>query len=268
MRYGPAANDLAIVYTHGITSSVFRPTHVGVGRALERDGCTVIAGNNRGTGLATVFPRRDGSRALAGSWFERLGDAAIDIAAWMDVAASGGASRLVLLGHSLGAAKAVLYASERRDQRLASLVLASPAFHLVSRQVDPEAVAPAQAAVADGRPDALIDAPHEVAFRRMSAATLIDYATGRANPWDEAAPRLSAISCPILAFYGTAEPEVGGQAELERIGKLVRGPFSTHLIDGANHMYVGHEDKVAAVVVNWLRAVVLPSLARESTPAG
>ena len=87
VRYGPASADLAVVYTHGATSSVLRPTHVRIGRALAASGLTVFAGNNRGTGLATVFLTRAGTRVLKGSWFERVEDAKIDLAAWLDVAA-------------------------------------------------------------------------------------------------------------------------------------------------------------------------------------
>src|SRR3989442_11459777 len=126
---GPASTDLAVVYTHGITSNVFRPTHVRIGRALAAGGLTVFAGNNRGNGLATVFLTRAGTRVLTGSWFERIEEAIVDIAAWIDVAAAGGAKRIVLLGHSLGGAKVGLYPSQRADDRLAGLVLPSPAFH-------------------------------------------------------------------------------------------------------------------------------------------
>src|SRR5712692_1425873 len=270
VRYGPAPNDLAVVYTHGFTASVFRPTHVRIGRALAASGITVFAGNNRGTGLATVFMTRAGTRVLKGSWFERIEDAIVDAAAWIDVAAAAGAKRIVLLGHSLGGAKVVLYASERRDERLAGLVLASPAFHLVSgeRQTDPAIVARARQAVAAGHPQELVDlGDFPVTFGKLSAATLLDYSTGRANPWSATSPRLGAISCPVLAFYGTNEPDVGGQPELDRIRPLISTPLRTALIPGADHLYTGHEDEAAALVADWIRSTVVPSAVREAAPA-
>jgi pimeloyl-ACP methyl ester carboxylesterase len=271
VRYGPSSSELAIVYTHGATSSFLRPTHVTIGRALARDGFTVIAGNNRGSGLATVFQTRSGERICVGTWFERLADGMVDIAAWIDLAAAAGAKRVVLLGHSLGAAKAVLYASERPDPRLAGLVLASPAFHLVSgeRPVDPQVVERARRAVEAGRPAELVDlGDFPLIFGRMSAATVLDYATGRANVWGPTAPRLRAVGCPVLGFYGTSEPAIGGQAELERIAHLVRGSFTAMLITGADHMYIGHEEEAAAVVANWIRGAVVRSSAAASASAG
>src|SRR5438552_2937630 len=94
VRY-PAGSDLAIVYTHGVTSTVFRQTHVRVGRELQRAGYTVVAGNNRGTALATPLLQRSGARVLGGSWFDRFEDAPKDIGAWVAVAVAGGAKRIV-----------------------------------------------------------------------------------------------------------------------------------------------------------------------------
>ena len=103
VRHGPRPIDIAIVYTHGVTSSVFRKTHVLIGRSLSDAGWTVIAGNNRGAALAYPLLHRSGTRVLGGAWFERLEDAAIDIDAWIDAALAAGAKRIVLFGHSLGA---------------------------------------------------------------------------------------------------------------------------------------------------------------------
>src|SRR3989442_5225576 len=132
VRYGPASTDLAVVYTHGITSNVFRPTHVRIGRALAAGGLTVFAGNNRRDRLPTVFLTRAGTRGVTGSWFERIEEAIVDIAAWIDVAAAGGAKRIVLLGHSLGGAKVVLYPSERHDDGPPGIGPPCPAFRLGS----------------------------------------------------------------------------------------------------------------------------------------
>src|SRR5256712_12432780 len=80
VRY-PAGSDLAIVYTHGVTSTVFRQTHVRVGRELQRAGYAVVAGNNRGTALATPLLQRSGARVIGGSRVGPLEGAAQDIRA-------------------------------------------------------------------------------------------------------------------------------------------------------------------------------------------
>jgi alpha-beta hydrolase superfamily lysophospholipase len=255
VRYG-ASGDVAIVYTHGITGSVFRPAHVRIGRALAQAGYVVVAGNNRGTGVATALAQRGGARLLGGSWFERLADSVKDIAAWIAVASSA-ASRIVLLGHSLGGVKAILYASER-GERLSGLVLASPALRLVSRFSDPEVLRRARRAVDEGRPDELIalDPQATLVFGRLSAATLLDRASPGIDPWADGGARIARVRCPTLAFYGTEEADVGGTAELERLATLMRGRFTSAMLPGADHLYTGHESEAAAIVARWIAGAV------------
>ena len=265
VRYGPASADINIVYTHGVTSTVFRQTHVRVGRALELSGYTIVAGNNRGAGVATALLQRSGPRVLGGSWFERLEDATKDIAAWIEVAASGSASRIVLLGHSLGAIKAMLYASEIHDPRLAGVVLASLPLRGASRPLDPGLLARAKRAVDEGRPEDLIDdlgAPG-LTFGRLSAASLLSRAA-----IGERAQRLRNIPYPVLGIYGTEEVDVGGQAELDQLATLLPGRFNGAMIAGADHMYAGHEAEAAELIAGWIGSQVTSSgmLSAESSP--
>jgi pimeloyl-ACP methyl ester carboxylesterase len=250
----PATSDLALVYIHGVSGSVFRPTHVRIARALQSAGWTVVAGNNRGTGLATPLLQPDGSRRLGGSWYERLADSVSDIAAWMDVAASRGAGRIALFGHSLGATKVVLYASDRRDDRLAGVVLASGSFNFTGQFAEHEGFAEASRAVEQNRPNELIEygPPTGPTLGLSSAGTFVDRASGIADPWAEPS-RFRRIACPVLAFYGS--DDIGGPQDLERIRQHVSVPFTGSIVDGANHMYAGHEADVAAIVAAWLRSL-------------
>ncbi|HEV8468980.1 MAG TPA: alpha/beta fold hydrolase [Candidatus Limnocylindria bacterium] len=247
------------MYTHGITSTVFRQTHVRVGRELQRAGYTVVAGNNRGTALATPLLRRAGPRILGGSWFERVEDAAKDIDAWIAVATAGGAKRIVLFGHSLGAIKAILYASERRAA-LAGLVLASPPLRAFARPPEAEALARARRAVDEGRPQELIELANPLTFGRTSAATLLSRAA-----LGDPASLLRQVAVPILAIYGTEEADTGGQEDLDRMRQLVAGSFAGAMIAGADHMYTGHEAAAAEVIGGWIGSRVMLS-AESSLP--
>jgi len=253
-----------VVYTHGVTSTVFRQTHVRVGRELQRAGYTVVAGNNRGTALATPLLQRTGPRVLGGSWFDRLEDAPKDIRAWIAVAAAGGAKWIVLLGHSLGAIKAILYLSERRAP-LAGLVLASPPLRAFTRPPDAETLARARRAVDQGRPQELIELANPLTFGRTSAATLLS----RAAVGDPAS-LLRQVGVPVLGIYGTEEADTGGQEDLERMRQLVAGSFTGALIAGADHMYTGHESEAAGLVAGWIGSVVTgsPDLEARRASAG
>lgn len=252
VRHGSASSDLAVVYTHGLTSSVFRKGHVLIGRALAEAGCTVIAGNNRGSGLAYPLPQRSGPRVLGGSWFERLADAPKDLDAWIDVALGAGAKSIVLLGHSLGAIKAVVYASERADGRLAGLVLASPPLRAFASPAKSDLVAAATRAVAEGRPEELLDlgAPG-LTFGRLSAATVL----ARSDLGD-VAPLVRSIGCPVLGIYGTEEPDVGGQNDLDHLVQIAPDRFTGALVAGADHLYTGREREAAGVISRWIESTV------------
>jgi dienelactone hydrolase len=65
-------------------------------------------------------------------------------------------------------------------------------------------------------------------------------------------PGVSRIECPILAFFGTRESDVGSEADLRVLKSSVerqsRHPkVTTTMIEGADHMYTGEEAKVATV---------------------
>ena len=248
------------MYTHGVTSTVFRQTHVRLGRELQRAGYTVVAGNNRGTALATPLLQRSGPRVLGGSWFDSLEDAPKDIGAWIAVAAGGGATRIVLLGHSLGAIKAILYASQPHAP-LAGLVLASPPFRAFARPPEAETLARARRAVDAGRPQELIELANPLTFGRTSAATLLS----RAAVGDPAS-RLGQVGVPVLGIYGTEESDTGGQEDLDRMRQLVAGSFTGAMIAGADHMYTGHEAGAAAIIGGWITESVIALSAASSLP--
>ena len=238
------------MYTHGVTSTVFRQTHVRVGRELQRAGYTVVAGNNRGTALATPLLQRSGARVLGGSWFDRFEDAPKDIGAWVAVAVAGGAKRIVVLGHSLGAVKALLYGSEPRDG-LAGLILASPPLRAFDRPPDAEPLARARRAVDEGRPQELIELANPLTFGRTSATTLLSRAAV-----GDLTSRLRSVRLPVLAIYGSEETDIGGQDDLDRMRQLVAGSFTGALIAGADHLYTGHEAQAAEIIAGWIGSTV------------
>jgi len=253
VRHGPPTGNVAIVYVHGLTSSVFRRGHVLIGRALAEAGCTVIAGNNRGSALAYPLLLHSGGRVLGGTWFERLEEAARDLDAWIDLAIGTGARTVLLLGHSLGAIKAIVYAAEHADRQLAGLVLASPPLRAFATPTRPDLMAAAGRAVAADRPDELLDlgAPG-VTFGRISAATLLSRAA-----IGDVTRRLRSTGCPILGLYGTAEPDIGGQDDLDRLAEVASERFTGALIPEADHLYTGREKEVAVVIGAWIESTVM-----------
>jgi len=192
-----------------------------------------------------------------------------DLAAWMDFAEDRGFRKVVLVGHSAGWAAVRAYQAEKQDRRVVGLVLASGAVRAETRPTDPELLAQATRLVADGRGDDLLRLPNPSFPSFVSAATFLDIAKTAPELKDffgvqTPDPAVTRVRCPILAFFGTREPDIGTAADLELLESSVRrqssGPsrVNTVMIQNADHMYAGEEAQVAETIAQWADSLVLP----------
>jgi hypothetical protein len=153
------------------------------------------------------------------------------------------------------------YQADRRDARVAGLVLASTPVDPPDprRRHPPDLLELAARLVAAGEADTLLPPErlghHQAAgaFLRMCEVDLDLYGVASAEPL------LTRVGCPLLAWFGTAadEASLGDAAALERVRRTLPPGISLDVrrIDGANHMYNGHEDAVARVLADWLRGL-------------
>jgi hypothetical protein len=100
---------------------------------------------------------------------------------------------------------------------------------------------------------------------RLSAATFLDYARIPDEVWDfygtrtsTSNPAIIRIRCPLFAWFGSNEPEIGTAADLDRLKALVarhtEGPsrIDTRIVEGADHLYVGQEAQIAKILTSWI----------------
>lgn len=258
----------AVMLVHGLTANFYRLPYVHtLAEALHRAGYAFLTVNTRGHDImATVYSTDPDRSARVGSAYERFEHSLLDLRAWLDWLEERSFSRVVLLGHSLGAAKAAFYAARTGDPRLAAVGLLSPADLTVVRRQEGEAfeevVAWAQEQVAAGRPTALF-VPPTPEYTPMSAATILDLFGPDApahifrfsapdQPW----PCVPDIAVPLLALLGTEGEYVAG-APQDALDALVRqarrAPSCTaRLLPGVRHNYRGHETLVTSVILTWL----------------
>jgi pimeloyl-ACP methyl ester carboxylesterase len=163
----------------------------------------------------------------------------------------------VLIGHSLGGWRVACYQAERQDPRVRGLIIASTPVrkrlffsHLPHYQ---ERLALAEQMVAEGRGDQYV--PMEYPQTAVSFVSF-DRAAMDLYGLESGERLLERVGCPVLAWFGTAgaEPTIGTAADLELArASLPHGfPFETLLLEGADHMYRGHEEEVAATIANWV----------------
>ena len=270
-----STKPVAVIWVHGWGVNFYLPTYVRVGRALADLGYPCVAVNTRMNDIGTVAGYRDGKRLRGGGYWGVPSEAVRDIAAWIDFAAERGFDQVILVGHSFGWSIVRAYQAEKQDRRVVGLVLASGGVRGYTPPADPdkraEAIgqrAEAARLVADGRGDDLLRLPNRQFPLFVSAATFLDDANTPAEYGDffgekTPKPAVTRIRCPLLAFFGTRESEIGTEADLELIKtciqRLASGPRSvaTVMIRGADHMYSGEEEQVARTIATWADNQVL-----------
>jgi len=256
-----SAKPEAIIWVHGWGVNFYSPSYISLGRVFAERGYTFISTNTRMHDLGNVEGYKNGKRIRGGGYWGIASDQTKDIAAWIDFAESKGFKKIILIGHSAGAAAVREYLSEEQDNRVSGLVLASGSVD-PSPPIDSTQYVQALPLVSQGKGDELIKDPKRSFPSYISAATFMDIATSPPGYKDffgvhTAGAGITKIRCPILAFYGTID-DVGNEKTLAllktSVEKQSKGAISVAaaMIEGADHMYMGQETQVADVIIKWL----------------
>lgn len=252
---------VAIIWIHGWGVNFYFRTYVEIGRALAKRGYATITANTRMHDIGNVEAWRGEKRVRGGGYWGVPSEQSLDLAAWIDFAGQLGFKKVVLVGHSDGWEAVRRYQWQTQDSRVAGLVFASGPVDPAFPMPDAEQVAQARKMIAAGQPEDLVRLSNRSYPSFVSAATLLDLINTPPELKDffgvrTANPGIARVHCPLLAFFGT-RGDVGGEKDLELLTVSVKrqksGPASveTVLIEGADHMYAGEEDRVAQVIAKW-----------------
>ena len=156
-----------------------------------------------------------------------------------------GLGRTVLVGHSDGASIALLHAA---SADLAGLVVLAP--HVFVEELGLREIRVARDRFAHGDLRARMARHH-----RDPAAAFGNWNDVWLDPafrsWD-LRPELPAITCPVLAVQGTADP-YGTPAHVEAIRDLAAGPVELLLLPGGHAPHLEHPELVTAALTRFLR---------------
>jgi pimeloyl-ACP methyl ester carboxylesterase len=257
---GGGRDRLPIVWMHGYTGRFYEPHAVAIGRRLSEHGHVFITGNNRGHDVgAYIFNVRSGEGLLAGAAWEDFSQCIYDYSAWISFACGPGFPGVVLVGHSLGAVKAVYYLAEKKDPRVKALVNASGPVRMAQRlKESPERIARAERLVAEGRGQELL--PPDERGRINSARSLLIRVQLDLDVYglETSNSPVSRIACPILFIAGTEEAEVIRASDLPLLQRNSR-TSDTLLVHGADHVYRSHEVEVADNIAQWVQRLSIDS---------
>ena len=247
-------SDLALVFVHGVAMNFYLPPLFVFGKELATRGFHSFVINTRGHDWIS----RAGNLAkFGGSAYENLEDCLLDLDGTLDYLKREGYRRTILIGHSLGAIKSIIYQGTRRRADVVGIVSCSAPRQFYSERVARQAgfrelIEKAEALVAAGRGEELIPVG-------VGSTPGIFTARAHVNKYgrddrNDCRPYAKHLGCPLLAIVGSAEPQFFWEYAQEIVaGAAPNG--TAELVDGANHFYNRHTPEIVEIIYQWLRQV-------------
>jgi pimeloyl-ACP methyl ester carboxylesterase len=251
----------AVLCLHGVGSAFYGSNlFEAISPALTQRGFAVLWANTRGhDGLVTTIAT--GKRRHFGAAAEIVDECRLDVAAWRSFLTERGYDRLALLGHSLGAVKALHAVANGTPAEF--IVAASPpslSYRRLLAGKDGESfrrwIDEAKRLIDAGAGDRLFE-PNVPFPLVISARTYWDK-YGAEERYDFL-KLLGKVDRPSLFTYGGLELRGEGTPFTglpERIREIVgeQSPIATRIVPGADHAYRGVADAWSAMVTDWIDA--------------
>lgn len=262
---------VGVLYIHGLTSNFYfdTPRWEAIAKTGRRSGIGVLALNTRGHDILTSFKRRRGKktqRLVLGAAAERFQDSIHDVRAGIQFLKTNGYRKVILVGHSTGANKALYAASKIGGRSVTGVVLAGGVSDIAMRKKElgenfnRNIVAVRRFAKRFGKDTFLprvLSGGHWTAGRYLSlfdsdsAENVFPY-PGLRSSWRT----LRAVRVPILVVLGKEDEYLDRPASDVAAIMLANAQnprrFQAELIDGANHGFYGKERVFANAVIRWI----------------
>lgn len=251
----------AVLFLHGVGSNFYTSgTLDGIAARLHQLGLTLLPVNTRGHDNIYAASANFGRR-LQGAAYEVVDECRFDVRAWVKFLTAQGLSRILLMGHSLGAIKAVYSQVHEPLPEIAGVVALSPprlshqAF-LQSREsaVYFASLSAAEQLVAEGRGEELFLAKFPFPLIITASGYIDKYGPGERYNITRFADQ---VKQPLLFTYGSKEVADGGgpfAGVPEALAKLSvpAGRLEVAVISGGDHFYTGVYDGLAEELEDWL----------------
>jgi len=257
-----SSRRFAWIVVHGVAGNFYNSSLLAsISESLLDLGHDTLRINTRGRDPIAYLATPAGNTRI-GAAYEMIADSRLDLMAWHVWLRSQGYSRIGLLGHSLGAIKAALVASEALANAIDALVCVSPprlAPEILRSdrkyaQRYLEDLENARELTADGKPETLLS----IRFPQpmlISAATFLDK-YGRDDPYDYI-KMAERINQPSLWCFGLEEIE-GPRASFRHCDKALQSVIegtdnhTLRVIPNADHAYTRARSELNATVSEWV----------------
>lgn len=250
----------ALLCIHGTGGSFYSSTlFESLARTMTQHGAAVLRVNTRGhDGISTAVTQTGARRQ--GAAYERVDDCRHDLRAWTAWLAARGYERIALVGHSLGAVKAIYALAHDTHDAVTRLVALSPPrlSHSLFQQGPNAAVFDATyesalAHVERGAGETLVQVAFPLPMIITAAGYLEKY--GPDEPYDFL-KHLPAVACPTLVTFGAAElaDHIAFRDSPPAVQALAaqRPHLALAVIPDADHFYTAQHDALLARLLEWL----------------
>ena len=245
-------SDLALLLVHGVAMNFYLPPLATFGQALAERGhhCFVI--NTRGHDWIS---RAGNLTKFGGAAYETFEESAKDFDGALECLSAQGYRRFILVGHSLGCVKSLLYQGNRQRNDVIGVISCScpRQFYSARAEEQPEfeqLMAKAEELVAQDKGEEFLWAWTSGAMGIFTARTYVNkYGRHEINDVRRNAGRLG---CPHMAVAGGAEHPFFPRYAKE-IAEAGGASATYKIVPGANHFYTNHESEVVEIIADWLK---------------
>ena len=264
----PDGGSTCVVHVHGACSNFYQEPFINpLAEALTAVGVSLLTVNTRGHDAeAYVIGRSAGPQRESwqiGTRRDIFGQCTCDLDAWLAFARERGAKRIVLSGHSAGAAKVAHAAAHAEDTDLVGLIVLSPG-DMLSRNLRQDGDPPLEEQLAEARRLVETDPAAMRPGRFLSAAAFLSTFDNpsAAGVFAFSAPDVMAesswpkLTTPALAIFGSADAGYATPIEknVELLEKLRHpaAPLQCDILKNTDHYFAGKEDPLAELVAGWV----------------
>ena len=244
-------SDLVLLFVHGVAMNFYLPPFSVFGQALAKRGSHCFVINTRGHDWIS---RAGNLTKFGGSAYENLEDCLLDFDGALDFLKKHGYRRFILIGHSLGAIKSIIYQGTRQRREVIGIVSCSAPKQFYSERIGRqpafrETIEKAEGLVAEGRGEELLSIAVGATPGLFSARTHLNK-YGR-DDRNDCRPYAKRIGCPLLAIVGGVEAQFFHEYAQELAAAAgPRGIYRS--VEGANHFYNRHTAEIVEMIDQWL----------------